>query len=523
MGAARDVQNNGVRGAVVAFVVGPLRSEPPVSSMTPAPVRPLDLPRLVMRRAAWVALGAWLLALALGLQRAGVDMEQEVAAAQTMAMLVASLAPPGERSDAQRLAELRRVVQGAPTRHLSLSVRDAEGRVVFASGDDEPLTPPLSWLVALHRTLLPAHEPAPVSWPLPRVQGAPWVARIVVSHDSERAEAVGNLAAALGMAALGSVALLLAMAWNVRRSFAPMHALLQAIAALREGDAHALRALPTMPNRELQAIAAALRKLADALDSAEAQRRALSQQVLTLQDDERQRIARELHDEFGQRLTALRADAAWLSRRLTSDAPGGRVVQTMAAQCEALQSEIRALLRRLQPADDDASGASHLLNVQRQLEGLVQAWAASPGPAVRFELSLAARDPSGRALPWPEADEARAIALPRELALALYRISQEALTNVARHAQASHAVLQLALQRRSDGDVLQWQVRDDGRGLGEFAVALQRGNGLAGIRQRVWALGADLECDASRGVCLRASFRIGAMLAWAVTDVRAAA
>jgi two-component system, NarL family, sensor histidine kinase UhpB len=491
--------------------------------MTSTTARPLDLPRLVMRRAAWVALGAWVLVLGLGLQRAGLDMEQEVAAAQTMATLVAALAQPGEHSDAQRLAELQRVVQGAPTRHLSLSVRDAEGRVVFASGDDEPLTPPLSWLVALHRTLLPAHEPAPVSWPLRRVDGAPWTVQIAVSHDSERAEAVGNLAAALGMAALGSVALLLAMAWNVRRSFAPMHALLQAIASLREGDAGALRALPTMPNRELQAIAAALRELADALDSAEQQRRALSQQVLTLQDDERQRIARELHDEFGQRLTALRADAAWLSQRLAGDPSGCRVVQAMAAQCEALQSEIRALLRRLQPADDDANGASHLLHLQRQLEGLVQAWQASPGPAVRFELALVARDMGGRTLLWPDAHEACALALPRELALALYRISQEALTNVARHAQASRAVLQLTLQRRADGDLLQWQIGDDGRGLGEFAVALQRGNGLAGIRQRVWALGADLECDGSRGVCLRASFRIGAMPAMAAVNVLAAA
>jgi hypothetical protein len=82
---------------------------------------------------------------------------------------------------------------------------------VFSSGDDDPLKPPLSWLVDLHRTLLPAHEPAPVTWPLRRAAGAPWSVQIAVSHDSERAEAMGNLAAALGMAALGSLALLLAM------------------------------------------------------------------------------------------------------------------------------------------------------------------------------------------------------------------------------------------------------------------------------------------------------------------------
>jgi two-component system sensor histidine kinase UhpB len=88
---------------------------------------------------------------------------------------------------------------------------------------------------------------------------------------------------------------------------------------------------------------------------------------------------------------------------------------------------------------------------------------------------------------------------------------------VARHANASRATLQLVLQRRPEGDVLQWQVSDDGAGLGSLQVALQRGNGLAGIRQRIWALGSDLECDAARsgagappGLCLRARFRVQA-------------
>ena len=134
---------------------------------------------------------------------------------------------------------------------------------------------------------------------------------------------------------------------------------------------------------------------------------------------------------------------------------------------------------------------------------------------MRFELVLVAHDGQGRALAWPAAEQARACALPHELCLALYRISQEALTNVARHAEASRATLQLTLQQRVDGDLLQWQVSDDGSGLGSLQVALQRGNGLAGIRQRVWALGSDLECDAARnvasessGLCLRALFRL---------------
>jgi two-component system sensor histidine kinase UhpB len=109
------------------------------------------------------------------------------------------------------------------------------------------------------------------------------------------------------------------------------------------------------------------------------------------------------------------------------------------------------------------------------------------------------------------------------LGVSAYRIIQEALTNVARHAGASSATLQLTLQRRDDGDALQWQVSDDGAGLGSLQVALQRGNGLAGIRQRVWALGSDLECNpvggaVPRGLCLRARFRMPAIQAMAAID-----
>ena len=131
----------------------------PSQRMKPPLQPPLDLPRLVMRRAAWVALGTWLLMLVLGLLRAGVDMEEEVAAARAMAALIAQLAQPAARSDADLIAELERIVHAQPTRHLSLAVRDADGAVLLTTAATEPLGAPLSWLVHLHRALLPAHEP----------------------------------------------------------------------------------------------------------------------------------------------------------------------------------------------------------------------------------------------------------------------------------------------------------------------------------------------------------------------------
>ena len=78
---------------------------------------------------------------------------------------------------------------------------------------------------------------------------------------------------------------------------------------------------------------------------------------------------------------------------------------------------------------------------------------------------------------------------------------------------SSAASLRLTLVWQADGLVLHWQVSDDGAGLGSLQVALQRGNGLAGMRQRVWAFGSDLTCEAAldsthvrRGLRLSARF-----------------
>ena len=78
--------------------------------------------------------------------------------------------------------------------------------------------------------------------------------------------------------------------------------------------------------------------------------------------------------------------------------------------------------------------------------------------------------------------------------LALYRISQEALTNVARHAQAGSAALRVVFERGADGRAraLRWSVEDDGVGLADSRAAAQQGTGLAGVRERLWALGGEL-------------------------------
>lgn len=535
---------------------------PPVdASLNPVP---LDLPRQIMRRALVVAsLGVVLMA-GLGLYRMQDNVREELEAARVMALLSERLTTLQGMSDEQAVLALQQWRAEGSLRHLALRLQDHQGRPVEGAqptkaadtGGDvnteragnagragaDPAadaapdadtghdtdSPP--WLEALRRpvaALLPPPPPFTVSWAVPRPQGPPWTVSLSADADSEQLEALQFLLESVGTVALASAGMLLVMHWNTRRAFQPLSQLLAAIAQLRAGRPEPLAALPAMRVGEMQAIADALQALAQALAEAEQERQWLGQKVLTLQEDERQRLARELHDEFGQRLTALRVDAAWLARQLAGQPALLSVVSGMAGQCEGIQRDIRAVLARLQPlgpmhpGQGEAGDAGRLAEL---LQDLVGGWARGtevasdsvasaatppitaaaaaaaaaeaaphPPPTPRIELQLQARDASGRTCAWPAADQAR---LPLDLMLAVYRISQEALTNVARHAharQASLAVAWLWPARPGEPAMIDWSVTDDGVGVADFGHALRRGNGLAGIKERIWARGADLQ------------------------------
>lgn len=430
-----------------------------------------------MRRAACVALAVLVLAVALGWQRAGQDIDEEVAGAQALAHALGELQHLGALDDAAARARLAALREAGGLRHLTLSVRDAQGR-----------------------ELLGAHAAAPqaVGWALPRPDGPPWQVSLVASAEAERHEAVVNLGGTLALLLLCIGVLLLAMRRNTARALRPLDALLAAIAGVERDDPAPLRALAPMPIQELEAIAGALRHLAASLDEAQARRRLLGQKVLTLQEDERAHLARELHDELGQRLTAMRVDAAWLLKKLPSDDERHAVVQGLAAQCEQIQADVRHLLARLRPLGGSAGDAATepAARLGELLQPLVDGWNATAARGVRMSLALSLADP---AQPVPSA-----------LVLGVYRLSQEALTNVARHAGASGCALRVALDAAG---TLAWQVEDDGVGLADAMAAMQRGNGLAGMQERTWALGSELSVGPARADPARPGLRLAASFA----------
>ncbi len=150
-------------------------------------------------------------------------------------------------------------------------------------------------------------------------------------------------------------------------------------------------------------------------------------------------------------------------------------VRDMEAQTAAIHLEIRSLLRHLQPDAGSQSGHTSI-DLQPLLHELVKSWQDSAGQGTRFHLSVTPGT----------------LYLPRETSLIVYRMTQEALANISRHAHATAVDIAVCIDP-DDPAMLRWEISDDGVGMASPDAAMSHGNGLAGIRERVWARGGQLD------------------------------
>jgi PAS domain S-box-containing protein len=217
---------------------------------------------------------------------------------------------------------------------------------------------------------------------------------------------------------------------------------------------------------------------------AQEQLRRLSGSIMANQEKERAAIARELHDELGQVLTALRMDAVWLQERFkVGDAKGAGRAEAMCALIDTTIEEVRGLAIRLRP------GALDDLGLVDALEWYTTEFERRAGVPCIF---------SGDTLPVIE----------DTLATAAYRITQEALTNVARHAEATSASVSIRLE----DELLCLTISDDGRGFEPSAISDNDELGLAGMRERASLVGGTLTVDSQpqhgTRVCLRVHLNV---------------
>ena len=208
----------------------------------------------------------------------------------------------------------------------------------------------------------------------------------------------------------------------------------------------------------------------------------LADRLLQVQENERHRLSRELHDDIGQLLTAAKLQSDWLKRRMPEELHG---------QCSILCDTLEETLAKVRDV-------SAILN-PRQLASL------------GLEASLRAhllKTLANTPVHWSLECHQRLTGIPEEIAVAAFRITQEAVTNILRHAQAKN--LQVCLQRQPQGLML--QIRDDGLGFSPASDPGREGQrGMAGMSERIDQLGGTLTVASEPGK----GTQIEALFPWA--------
>jgi signal transduction histidine kinase len=211
----------------------------------------------------------------------------------------------------------------------------------------------------------------------------------------------------------------------------------------------------------------------------------LSQSHVSVQEEERRSLARELHDELGQHLNAIKIDAVAIRDCPAGDAAGVRAsAQAIIGIADHVHAVVRDMTRKLRPPGLDELGLT------AALENYFEVW-RSRFPAMQFELAIGG-DFDG---------------LGEALNMTLYRVVQEGLTNVAKHANAHRVELRLVkntVDARNDELVL--TLVDDGAGA--EPERKHAGLGLIGMRERVEAAGGRLEIVSEPGRGFRLAVRV---------------
>jgi two-component system, NarL family, sensor histidine kinase UhpB len=370
-------------------------------------------------------------------------------------------------------ARLGRIIEDINRlRHVSITREAAAAQTDRESaappdGDDDTRAPP-AWFVALV-------HPEQTVVKVPITVNGKSESLLITSHpNDEMAEIWDGIVTQIEVGAAIAVVLFLVTMLVVNRALAPLQALADGMTRIEAG-AYDTRVEPD-GSPELAAICAKLNHLAAVLGEAVEEKRRLAERVVSLQDVERREIARELHDEFGPYLFALRAHAGALMRTAEACEPSIDALKkhgsAMLEQVNALQQFNRRILEKLRPV-----GLMEL-GLREALGALLRLWREAH-PDVVIETTIS-----------PSLGETGDTS-----DLTIYRVVQEALTNVFRHAGATRVdvtiepFLQSSPSKRGTAGAALVRVRDNGGG---FASDSGNGFGLIGMRERVMALGGSV-------------------------------
>ena len=362
-----------------------------------------------------------------------------------------------DRPDARTAEESRRVLAdlfGAiDSRQLRLIAGDG-GQITAAEPTiSGPIAAP-DWFVAMVR-------PDPVDlYRVVRIDGGQRQIAIQAVPDAELEEAWRESVLAVQiLISVGALAMLLVF-FVVGRALRPLDALSDGLGRIERGDLAGHLPLVGVP--DVDVLSQRFNHLVDVLASAQEENRMLTERALAIREQERRRLAQELHDEMGQSISAIKALAVSIAGHAKGDTRISDSAETIADVSTQTYDSVRRMMVQLRPLVLDELG------LKSALDAMVDEW--NDRHEDSFCRLTVNGDPSD---------------LPDEFTINVYRIIQEALTNIARHADAEHVDVELVVEGGPPRS-LALKIADDGSGFDPDTQP--RGLGLLGIRERVAAM-----------------------------------
>ena len=294
------------------------------------------------------------------------------------------------------------------------------------------------------------------------------------------------------LASVGIVTSLLVNYWIVKTTLRPLHELSEAVERAQAGRADIRDRVTADADPDISRLAGALGSMLDRLEGRALQLRALSERAINAQEEERKRIARQLHDETTQSLSTLIINLERLESAVAAGTSNGNLQGRLAAARQlATRSveDLRKVIYDLRPTMLDDLG----------LVPAIRWYARSNLEEIGVQVMLDAPD--------------EAMRLPSQLETTLFRIAQEAINNIVHHAEAKSVAISL---RRDDGSIC-LGIDDDGRGFDVAKITGQalrlRRMGLLGIQERAELVGGEVTLDSvpGRGTRLRVLIPLLAM------------
>ena len=417
---------------------------------------------------------------ALWVRDARVAIVEEITAAHRVAAQWLGVSARGTSSGDPAWSEARLLAHLAAVGRIrahQLEARDAAGTLLYRSppstykaGHDAP-----TWFA---RWLTPALPPLHIGAGSLTLSLQPDASRAIVDLWDDLSAAAAR--------ALLALAGLFAGCWlALDRALRPLDSVMAALD--RTGRGRFDTRLPEHGPSELACLARAFNGMAARLDEAVAENvrlshaQAVAQTLTERLEADRRAIARELHDELGQSITAVAALAGAIVQRSSTEPAIRQSAEVIRDVASRMHDDVRALLTRLRPP---MPGPAPRQSLDDAVAGYLVVW-QERHPGIQLATELFA---------GPQA-------LPDDVTLAALRVVQESCTNIVRHAQADKARVRLL---RSDA-ALTVEIADNGRGI--QPAAGQPGFGLTGMRERIDALGGSLEIGspAGGGTRIRAS------------------